>query len=374
MTSKRLFAGNEKLPYFASLSFERDDCKKDIATDLTANDQLMRDRKPKHRPSSVIERFLDSLKLSPKLRGKSGRTDVDCNMAKTSDGRSITSHFAPESYKHATIWTTDSRCSDTSETCDSLSDSMHSQSSDASEVRSQNTTSTDSENNRTFKQDTPYKDPKSLDNNGSPVMDEDEGFLRKVLMLIKVILFLRHKFSLNIIRRSKVARDDVRLHHGKFRDSSSLSSCESGDSNGSCDFCSRKTPRTRKRISFSPITLLFSAITERAYDEAKAVLEEQELDVNFKTPSGQSLLHIAAANADLRCVQLLLQYGANVNIKDTDGWGPLHAAVTKGNWKCVILLIEAGAEFGKYAQERIYEYNQVQQIATTFSRSLEIYV
>ncbi|KAK2563729.1 Cortactin-binding protein 2 [Acropora cervicornis] len=296
MANKRLFAGNERLAYFAS-SVERDDCKKDIATDLTADDQLMRDKKAKHRPSSVIERFLDSLKLSPKLRGKSRGTDIDCNMAKTSDGCSITTHFAPESYKHATMLTPDSRCSDTSETCDSLSDSIYSQSSDASEVRSQNTTSTDSENNRIFKQGTPSKDPKSLDNNGGPIMDEDADFLRKVVMLIK-----------------------------------------------------------------------------RAYDEAKALLEEQELDVNFKTPSGQSLLHIAAANADLRCVQLLLQYGANVNIKDTDGWGPLHAAVTKGNWKCAILLIEAGAEFGKYAQERIHEYYQVQQIATTFFRSLEIYV
>ena len=371
MASKRLFARNEMLAYFAS-SGERDDCKKDIATDVTADDQLMRDKKAKHRPSSVIERFLDSLKLSPKLRGKSRGTDIDCNMAKTSDACSITSHFAPESYKHATILTPDSRCSDTSETCDSLSDSIYSQSSDASEVRSQNTTSTDSENNQIFKQGTPSKDPKSLDNNGGPIMDEDADFLRKVVMLIKVILFLRRKFSVNIMRRRKVARDNARLHHGKLRDS--LSSCESGNSNDSYDFCSRKDPRTRKRISFCPITLLFSAITERAYDEAKALLEEQELDVNFKTPSGQSLLHIAAANADLRCVQLLLQYGANVNIKDTDGWGPLHAAVTKGNWKCAILLIEAGAEFGKYAQERIHEYYQVQQIATTFFRSLEIYV
>lgn len=371
MANKRLFAGNEMLAYFAS-SVERDDCKKDITTDLTADDQLMRDKNAKHRPASVIERFLDSLKLSPKLRGKSRGTDVDCNMAKTSDGCSITSDFAPESYKHATILTPDSHCSDTSETCDSLSDSMYSQSSDASEVRSQNTTSTDSENNRIFKQGTPSKDPKSLDNNGGPIMDEDANFLRKVVMLIKVILFLRRKFSLNIMRRRKVSRDNARLHHGKFRDS--LSSCESGNSNESYDFCSRKDPRTRKRISFCPKTLLFSAITERAYDEAKALLEEQELDVNFKTPSGQSLLHIAAANADLRCVQLLLQYGANVNIKDTDGWGPLHAAVTKGNWKCAILLIEAGAEFGKYAQERIHEYYQVQQIATTFFRSLEIYV
>ena len=96
--------------------------------------------------------------------------------------------------------------------------------------------------------------------------------------------------------------------------------------------------------------------------------------MNSQTPNGQSLLHIAAANADLKCVQLLLQYGADVNVKDTNDWTPLHAAVRRGNWKCAILLIEAGADFGEYAQTRIQEYKQVLQMSTTYYRSVEIFV
>lgn len=120
--------------------------------------------------------------------------------------------------------------------------------------------------------------------------------------------------------------------------------------------------------------LYFSAVTEKAYAEAKSILEQQDLDVNSQTPNGQTLLHIAAANADLKCTQLLIQYGADVSLKDVSGWTPLHAAVRRGNWKCAILLIEAGADFGEYAQTRIQEYNQVLQMSSSYYRSVEIFV
>ncbi|PFX32618.1 Ankyrin repeat, bromo and BTB domain-containing protein [Stylophora pistillata] len=115
-------------------------------------------------------------------------------------------------------------------------------------------------------------------------------------------------------------------------------------------------------------------VTEKAYAEAKSILEEQDLDLNSQTPNGQTLLHIASANADLKCAQLLIQHGSDVNLKDASGWTPLHAAVRRGNWKCAILLIEAGADFGEYAQTRIQEYNQVLQMSSSYYRSVEIFV
>ncbi|EDO36887.1 predicted protein, partial [Nematostella vectensis] len=99
-----------------------------------------------------------------------------------------------------------------------------------------------------------------------------------------------------------------------------------------------------KRISFSPNTLLISAVTDKSFSEAQEILANNDIDVNQQTPSGQSLLHIAAGNADLKCTRLLLEYGADANIMDQDGWGPLHSAIRRGNWKCAILLIESGAD------------------------------
>lgn len=374
MTSEKLSPHDATCLCFTSLVDEKK-LKSGAATNTDDKNTFMLDKVPKHRPASVIERVFDSLNVSPKLRGNLRKALekplVESRRTEEDNGRSTSGHLAPENRKHAAVWPSYFHSFDTTETCDSSSDSAYSQYSDTSDLRSQNATSTYSENNRIFKQGIAHKDRASLNNNIDAI-NVDNAFLRRVVMLMKVILYLRHSFPINIFRKRKVSAKNA-SNHIKFRDSSSLSSCESGDSHDSGIF-NTKSPRTRKRISFSPITLLFSAITERACDEAKAIMEEQEPDVNYQTPNGQSLLHIAAANADLKCVQLLLQNGADVNVKDTDGWGPLHAAVTRGNWKCAILLIEAGADFGEYAQARIQEYNQVQQVVTKFVRSVEIYV
>lgn len=385
MTNERLLHGGidvgKFIPRFSS-PFGEKDAKAAIVKDIDDQDRLMVEKTPKDRSPSAIERLLDTLKLSPKLpensqvndRDKPQEPDPITVNANRSNSWSTSGHLANENRKQGTISPSRSDYPET-ETYDSLSDSTYSQSSETSgnsDLRSLNATSTDSDNNRIFQRGIAPRDQSSLKNN-TDVIDVDEGFLRRVLMLMKVVLYLRHSFPLKIIRRRKVFPESARNQIGKFHDSSSVSSTGSGDSHGSSVF-SGKSPRVRKRISFSPITLLFSAITERAYAEAEAILEEQELDVNSQTPNGQSLLHIAAVNADLKCVQLLLQYGADVNAKDTNGWSPLHAAVRGGNWKCAILLIEAGADFGEYAQARIQEYNQVLQMSTTFYRSVEIFV
>ena len=256
---------------------------------------------------------------------------------------------------------------------DSFSDSTYSPRSDVSlnsDVGSLNTTSTDTDN-KIFHPGLTPRDRFSALQQRADVRHIDEGFLKRVLMLMKVILYLRHNFPLQITRRKVFLEMEKNKKFGEQLSLCSNSSEPSRETNG---LYTSKSPRTRKRISFSPSTLLFSAVTEHAVTEARSILEEEDIDVNALTPSGQSLLHIAAANADLKCVQLLLQYGAEVNVKDVNGWGPLHAAVRRGNWKSAILLIEAGADFAEYAQTRIQEYNQVLRMSRTCFRSVEIFV
>ena len=349
---------------------------------VVGQDRVVMEKTPKNDKSpSAVERILESLKLSPKWRRSStGNENIDVEnriptRTTNANSRSTSEHLSFDKRKHATISTSSSDCCPETETYDSFSDSTYSQSSEASvnsaDRRSLNTTSTDSDNNRIFHQEiSPRSRIRSIGDNDA--LDVDEGLLRRVLMLMKVVLYLRHSFPLNLIRRRKVYPAESARNHLSPHNSPSLSS-SSMDSHDSSEF-SGKSPRTRKRISFSPKTLLFSAITEKAFAEAKAILDEQDIDVNSQTPNGQSLLHIAAANADLKCIQLLLQYGADVNVKDSNGWTPLHAAVRRGNWKSAILMIEAGADFGEYAQTRIQEYNEVLQMSSTLYRSVEIFV
>lgn len=354
--------------------------KSGVVNGAVSQNRIIMEKTPKNdnKSPSTAERILDSLKLSPKWRRSSTgneKIDVVNRIATKANSRSTSEHLSFDKRKHATISTSSSDCCPDTETYDSLSESTYSQSSETSvnsaDRRSLNTTSTDSDNNRVFQQGISPRSQITCKGD-TDVIDVDEGLLRRILMLMKVVLYVRHSFPLNLIRRRKVYPAESIRNHLSPHNSPSLSS-SSVDSQDSSEF-SGKSPRTRKRISFSPKTLLFSAITEKAFAEAKAILEEQELDVNSQTPNGQSLLHIAAANADLKCIQLLLQYGADVNVKDCNGWTPLHAAVRRGNWKSAILMIEAGADFGEYAQTRIQEYNQVLQMSSTFYRSVEIFV
>lgn len=381
MTNERLLCDTDARfrPRFSSPYADKGPLKSVVVNGVLGQDRVIMEKTPKKDNSpSTVERILDSLKLSPKWRRNSPgneKPNVENRITTTANSWSTSEHLSLDKRKHATISTSSSDCCPETETYDSFSDSAYSQSSEASvnsaDRGSLNTTSTDSDNNRIFQQGISPRNRISSKGD-TDVIDVDEGFLRRVLMLMKVVLYLRHSFPLTLIRRRKIYPAETTRNQLTLHDSPSLSS-SSMDSQDSSEF-SGKSPRTRKRISFSPKTLLFSAITEKAFVEAKTILEEQDLDVNSQTPNGQSLLHIAAANADLKCVQLLLRYGADVNVKDSNGWTPLHAAVRRGNWKSAILLIEAGADFGEYAQTRIQEYNQVLQMSSTFYRSEEIFV
>lgn len=262
---------------------------------------------------------------------------------------------------------------------DSYSDSAYSQSSDLSresDVQSLNTSSSDSDNLYVYQQiihsDSSTSSPSRINTvtvhtASGYTIDLDVEVTKTVVMLMKIILWLRQRYPNGpvICQRLPIALTNSPLN-------------SIGDSSGDESLSSQETlkpPKSRKRISFSPNTLLFAAVTEKSYEEAKSILESDcDIDVNAQTPSGQTLIHIAAGNADLKCVQLLLEHGADPNIKDSRGWGPLHAAIRRGKWKCAILLIEAGANFAEYAANRITEYKEVLSKSKTCYRSMEIFV
>ena len=249
------------------------------------------------------------------------------------------------------------------ESADSLSESSYSQHSDTSQsttdAKSFNSSSTDLANYLLNKHQGVPRANTNTNRQGNGAIDRDEAFTKTVAMLMKVIIHLRQGYP------------TAHVYHMRDRSLESPSlSCRDTDTRTTRSL----RTRTPKRISFSPKTLLFSAVAEKSYTEVKSILETADIDVNSKSPSGQSLLHIAAANADLRVSQLLLQYGASVKNKDSNGWSPLHAAVRRGNWKCAILLVEAGSDIAEYAQGRIQEFNDMLRKSRTCYKSVEIFV
>ena len=75
----------------------------------------------------------------------------------------------------------------------------------------------------------------------------------------------------------------------------------------------------------------------------------------YRTPEGDSCLHIAAARGDLRAVRLLVDAGADVNLCGDLGNTPLHYARKGSHQDVVRLLLGHGAmpyltnEFGEKA-------------------------
>ena len=77
--------------------------------------------------------------------------------------------------------------------------------------------------------------------------------------------------------------------------------------------------------------------------------------LTYRTPEGDSCLHIAAIRGDFRAVKLLIEAGLDVNFIGDMGYTPLHYA-SKGNHQTIVdFMLSKGAqsnitnEFGEKA-------------------------
>jgi cytohesin len=74
------------------------------------------------------------------------------------------------------------------------------------------------------------------------------------------------------------------------------------------------------------------------------LLIEHDADLDSRTDTQNTPLHLAAAHGPIEFVRLLLDHGADVNVADQDGMTPLHYAARAQTLDIVISLVEAGAD------------------------------
>ncbi|KAJ5775210.1 uncharacterized protein N7511_000221 [Penicillium nucicola] len=74
------------------------------------------------------------------------------------------------------------------------------------------------------------------------------------------------------------------------------------------------------------------------------IMLEKGADINGKDPAGYTALELAAFLGHKQVAQLLLEYGANVNLRGSLNSPPLHHAIEQSNETIVPLLVEYGAD------------------------------
>jgi len=87
-----------------------------------------------------------------------------------------------------------------------------------------------------------------------------------------------------------------------------------------------------------------SALIEGSESEFLHQFEESGIDIDEKTPEGQTLLQIAAENGHLSIVQYLVAHNAQLDLCDNNGWTALHCASFGGHIDVVLFLLSAGAD------------------------------
>ncbi|KAI5122550.1 hypothetical protein M0805_005277 [Coniferiporia weirii] len=94
---------------------------------------------------------------------------------------------------------------------------------------------------------------------------------------------------------------------------------------------------------------IFSAAHKNQLFLLRALVEEDETQVDAKDVDGRTPLHWAAVSDQdtTDIVAFLLDHKANVNIKDSSGWTPLHCAVSAGRESIVRELLGAGANINE---------------------------
>ena len=102
--------------------------------------------------------------------------------------------------------------------------------------------------------------------------------------------------------------------------------------------------RVKKHVQFPADVLLDVAVRNDDFVETCNLIKSGKVDYNRVGCNSLTPLHRAAIDGSYKCLQLLIDLGANVNIQDEQGWRPLHDAVFHGHVQCAVALINAGAD------------------------------
>lgn len=87
------------------------------------------------------------------------------------------------------------------------------------------------------------------------------------------------------------------------------------------------------------------AVEDIDVEEARRLLDEEEIDINAKKGKFETtVLMEAAVRGSLELLDLFIERGADLNEKDKDGWTALMAATIQGHLQVVEQLLAHGAE------------------------------
>ena len=117
---------------------------------------------------------------------------------------------------------------------------------------------------------------------------------------------------------------------------------------------STQTPRKGTStivVTKPPICQFAEAGDVRSIEELLSTSHESSSSdlVSTRDSHGQTPLHLAALEAKIEVVKLLLNYKADVHVRDKNNWTPLHCAVGSGersltHLEVCELLLRAGAQ------------------------------
>jgi len=82
------------------------------------------------------------------------------------------------------------------------------------------------------------------------------------------------------------------------------------------------------------------------------------VNLNLQNKKGETALHLAIQNKNLKIVEILLKHGADIHIKDNDNNTALHFAAWKRNFSIIKLLLKNGANNNVWnaRQQRPFDY------------------
>eukprot|EP01120_Amphizonella_sp_Union-15-10_P003364 TRINITY_DN13787_c0_g1_i1.p1 TRINITY_DN13787_c0_g1~~TRINITY_DN13787_c0_g1_i1.p1 ORF type:complete len:611 (-),score=110.35 TRINITY_DN13787_c0_g1_i1:99-1931(-) len=103
----------------------------------------------------------------------------------------------------------------------------------------------------------------------------------------------------------------------------------------------------------------------------KYLLQQPSIQKDIQSTQGTTPLYHASESGKIKCVELLVESGADVNLGARGGWLPVHGACTKGYFSIVKYLVHQGAKIDESnAQEG--GYNLLHMVISQKKPNLEI--